>query len=57
MKEACNLQLTQLLMHRLTQVAKAMRLMCPPQRLLYVMSRHQVAMIEVHITQTKSCEH
>jgi hypothetical protein len=31
-------------MQRSAQVAKAMRQMCPPQRLLYVMSRHQVAL-------------
>jgi hypothetical protein len=53
-KETCNLQLTQLMMHRLTQVAKAMRLICPPQWLFCVMSRHQVALTEVHIIQTKS---
>jgi hypothetical protein len=36
------------------QVMKAMRQMCPPQRLLYVMSRYQVTLTGVHITKMKS---
>jgi hypothetical protein len=62
MRKTCNLQLTQLLMHQSAQVVKPMRLMCPPQRLLCVMSQHQVTLMSQHqvtltgvrITQTKS---
>jgi dsDNA-binding SOS-regulon protein len=55
MKKMYNLQLTQLLMDdRSTQLIKAMSQICPPQQLLYVMSRHLVALTGVYITQMKS---
>jgi hypothetical protein len=54
MKKTCNLHLTQLPMYRSAQVVKAMRQNMPPQRLLCVMSRHQVTLSGGHITRTKS---
>jgi maltodextrin utilization protein YvdJ len=56
-EKTCNVQLIQPPMHRSAQLAKAMRLMCSPQWLLYVMFRHQVALTGIHITQMKSCEY
>jgi hypothetical protein len=53
-EETGNLQLLELLMQRSVHVVKAMRLMRPPHRLLFVMSRHHVALTGVHITQMKS---
>jgi hypothetical protein len=38
MKKTCDLRLTQLPMHRLAQLTKAMRKICPLQQLLDVMS-------------------
>jgi hypothetical protein len=54
MKKTCKLCLTQLVMYQSPQLAKAMSQICPSQRLMCVMSQHQVVLTGGYITLRRS---